>query len=27
VIEFTEWTAAGTLRHPIFKALVQGGED
>jgi bifunctional non-homologous end joining protein LigD len=27
VIEFTEWTAAGTLRHPIFKALVEGGED
>jgi bifunctional non-homologous end joining protein LigD len=27
VIEFTEWTAAGTLRHPIFKALVRAGED
>jgi bifunctional non-homologous end joining protein LigD len=27
VIEFTEWTAARTLRHPIFKALVRAGED
>jgi bifunctional non-homologous end joining protein LigD len=27
VIEYTEWTTAGTLRHPIFKALVRAGED
>lgn len=26
-IEFTEWTASGTLRHPTFKALVRAGED
>jgi bifunctional non-homologous end joining protein LigD len=27
VIEFTEWTAARTLRHPTFKALLRAGED
>ena len=26
-IEFTEWTASRTLRHPTFKALVRAGED
>jgi ATP-dependent DNA ligase len=25
-VEFLEWTATGTLRHPTFKALrVEGG--
>jgi len=27
VIEFTEWTATRTLRHPTFKALLRAGED
>jgi bifunctional non-homologous end joining protein LigD len=26
-IEFTEWTASRTLRHPTFKALLRAGED
>jgi bifunctional non-homologous end joining protein LigD len=26
-IEFTEWTATRTLRHPTFKALLRAGED
>ena len=26
-IEFTEWTASRTLRHPTFKALLRAGEE
>jgi bifunctional non-homologous end joining protein LigD len=26
-IEFTEWTASRTLRHPTFKALLRAGKD
>jgi bifunctional non-homologous end joining protein LigD len=26
-IEFTDWTASRTLRHPTFKALIRAGED